>query len=165
MLMQSKYWNSSAFLWTYDDWGGWYDHVAPPKVDAYGYGFRVPALLVSPYARKGYIDSTELDYTSILRFIEDNWHLDPLSTRDAAANSIASAFDFEQAARKPTFISYERTAAVAAPSPNTNAIYAVYGTGFVLAVGFILMTVLRRDHHRRTRRERLQEPAQVHESR
>ena len=45
-------------MWTYDDWGGWYDHVAPPQVDARGYGFRVPALLVSPYARRGVVDHT-----------------------------------------------------------------------------------------------------------
>ena len=51
-LMRSPSWDSSAFMWTYDDWGGWYDHVKPPQVDEYGYGFRVPALLVSPYARR-----------------------------------------------------------------------------------------------------------------
>ena len=74
MLMQSDYWDRSAFLWTYDDWGGWYDHVRPPRVDAHGYGFRVPALLVSAYARRGCIDSTTPDYTSILQFISDNWN-------------------------------------------------------------------------------------------
>ena len=163
MLMQSKYWKSSAFLWTYDDWGGWYDHVPPPQVDEHGYGFRVPALLVSPYAKQGYIDSTVLDYTSILRFIEDNWHLDPLSARDAAANSIVNAFDFEQPARTPTFLSYARTKEAAGPGPNTNAIYLAYGTGLALAAGFILMTVLRSDNHRRTRRARLDEQAQVQE--
>ncbi len=70
--MTSNSWKSSAFHVTYDDWGGWYDHVAPPQVDEHGYGFRVPALLISPYARRGYIDKTELDYTSILKFIEEN---------------------------------------------------------------------------------------------
>ena len=56
---------TSAFMWTYDDWGGWYDHVKPPQVDEYGYGFRAPALLVAPYARRGYVDSTTLDFTSM----------------------------------------------------------------------------------------------------
>lgn len=150
MLMQSKYWSSSAFMWAYDDWGGWYDHVPPPKVDEHGYGFRVPALLVSPFAKKGFVDSTELDYTSALRFIEDNWHLEPLAARDAAASSIANAFDFGQSPRKATFLSYTRMASSPPAGPNTNAIYVAYGTGLVLAAGFILMTVLRRDNHRRT---------------
>jgi phospholipase C len=103
-LMQSEHWKESAFMWTYDDWGGWYDHVPPPRVDAYGYGFRVPALLVSPYAREGHIDSTTLDFTSMLKFIEDNWALEPLSTRDARAKSIASGFDFSQAPRVPQLL-------------------------------------------------------------
>ncbi len=55
-LMRSSNWKSSAFMLAYDDWGGWYDHVKPPQVDAFGLGFRVPALLVSPYARQGYVD-------------------------------------------------------------------------------------------------------------
>ena len=107
-LMRSEYWESSAFIWSYDDWGGWYDHVPPPQVDEYGYGFRVPALLVSAYAKAGYIDSTELDYTSVLKFIEDNWGVAPLAERDANANSIANAFDFTQPPRPAVFIPYER---------------------------------------------------------
>ena len=78
-LARSEAWRSSAFMWTYDEWGGWFDHVRPPP----GRGFRVPALLVSPYARRGVVDSTPLDHTSILRFIEDNWRLAPLAARDA----------------------------------------------------------------------------------
>ena len=60
-------------MWTYDDWGGWYDHVKPPEVDKYGYGFRAPALLVSPYAKKGEVNHTTIDFTSQLKFIENNW--------------------------------------------------------------------------------------------
>ena len=97
-LMRSSAWSSSAFLLSYDDWGGWYDHVAPPQVDQYGYGLRVPALLISPYAKQGYIDSTTLDFTSILKFIEENWGLEPLAERDAKANNFLSAFDFKQPA-------------------------------------------------------------------
>ncbi len=88
-LMRSDAWTSSAFLVAYDDWGGWYDHVPPPRVDEYGYGFRVPAFLVSPYAKKGYIDNTQLDYTSVLKFIQENHGLQPLAARDAKANSFA----------------------------------------------------------------------------
>ena len=78
-------------MWTYDDWGGWYDHVRPPQVDEHGYGFRCPALLVSPYARRGYVDSTTLDFTSILRFIEDNWGLAAARRRATRAPTASPA--------------------------------------------------------------------------
>jgi phospholipase C len=107
-LVDSREWKSSAFLLSYDDWGGWYDHVKPPQVDNFGYGFRVPSILVSPYARQGYVDSTTLDFTSILRFIEDNWGLKPLTHRDATAKSIASGFDFSAPPRPATFVSAHR---------------------------------------------------------
>jgi phospholipase C len=132
-LQQSSAWSSSAFTWTYDDWGGWYDHVRPPAVDRYGYGFRAPALLVSPYARKGFIDHNTLDFTSILRFIEDNWSLPPLARRDARANSIQSAFDFSQPPRRPEFVSATQNP----PSTYTRAhryLYVVYGATLLLAL-------------------------------
>jgi phospholipase C len=132
-LQQSSAWSSSAFTWTYDDWGGWYDHVRPPQVDRYGYGFRAPALLVSPYARTGYIDHHTLDFTSILRFIEENWSLPPLARRDARANSIRTAFDFSQSPRAPQFVS----AKLKPPSTYTRAhryLYIVYGAALLLAM-------------------------------
>jgi phospholipase C len=135
-LTRSRYWDTSAFMWTYDGWGGWFDHVAPPQVDDAGYGFRVPALLVSAYAREGFVDSTELDFTSILRFIEDNWAIQPIATRDARANSLRQAFDFSTPPRPPTFISRSRTApAQASPVGGMLAIYgaAVLGTAAVVA--------------------------------
>ncbi len=132
-LMRSDVWDSTAFIVLYDDWGGWYDHVPPPRVDEFGYGFRVPAFMVSAYARQGYIDSTELDSTSILRFIQDNWGLEPLAERDAQANSIAGAFDFDKPPREPVFISIERGAAPELSEPERAAIYAVYGFGLLFA--------------------------------
>ena len=108
-LMRSPLWNTSAFLWSYDDWGGWYDHVAPPQIDAHGYGFRVPALLVSPYARRGHVDHTTLDFTSALKFIERNWKVDPLAERDRNANTFLNAFDFTAPPRKPVLLDTERT--------------------------------------------------------
>lgn len=132
-LMQSQYWESSAFMWTYDDWGGWYDHVPPPQVDKYGYGFRVPALLVSPYARRGHIDSTELDYTSALKFIQENWGLEPLATRDAAANNILSAFDFDSPPREPEFVRFERGPIAEKPDPRRDVIVMIYGGGILVA--------------------------------
>jgi len=98
-LGKSSFWNSLAIFVTYDDYGGFFDHVAPPQVDQYGYGFRVPCLVISPFAKAGFIDSTVNDHTSILKFIEDRYGLSPLSTRDAAANNMMEAFDFTQPAR------------------------------------------------------------------
>jgi phospholipase C len=132
-LMRSPEWSSTAFVLTYDSWGGWYDHVRPPTVDRYGYGFRVPALLVSPYARRGSIDHATLDFTSILRFIEDNWQLAPLTQRDAGARSIASAFDFAAAPRSPAFVSASRTSTPAA-TVHTRVVYWGYGGAAVLAL-------------------------------
>jgi phospholipase C len=130
-LMSSEAWSSSAFLWTYDDWGGWYDHMPPPQVDAEGYGFRVPALLVSPYARRGYIESTQLDFTSVLKFIEENWDIEPLAERDAAAQSIVTAFDFSQPPRKPYFISFVRESDQQPMESTRTVIYWAYGAALV----------------------------------
>jgi kumamolisin len=94
-----KYWGSVAIFVTWDCFGGFFDHVTPPQVDKYGYGFRVPCLIISPYAKKGFIDSTANDHTSILKFIETRYGLSPLSTRDAAASDMSEAFDFGQAPR------------------------------------------------------------------
>jgi len=131
-LMQRDTWYSSAFMIAYDDWGGWYDHVLPPQVDENGYGFRVPALLVSPYAKRGHIDHTVLDYGSMLKFIEDNWGVPPLTTRDAQANSLLSAFDFAQTPRAPRFIPSERIAAEQRVEPRRAVIFVAYGAALVL---------------------------------
>ena len=77
-------------MWSYDGSGGWYDHVAPARDRARPpSGFRVPALLVSAYARQGQVNHTVLDYTGALKFIEQNWRLPPLTARDATANSLS----------------------------------------------------------------------------
>ena len=132
-LMQSSSWQSSAFLLTYDDWGGWYDHVAPPQIDARGYGFRVPSLLVSPYARKGHVDHTLLDHTSILKFIEENWNIPPLAERDAKANNLTSAFDFSSGPRPPVFIPATREVPEPRIEPRRIVIYAAYGAAMLFA--------------------------------
>jgi kumamolisin len=98
-LGTSRYWNSVAIFATFDDYGGFFDHVAPPQVDKFGYGFRVPCLVISPFAKAGFIDSVVNDHTSILKFIEARYGLSPLSTRDAAANNMTEAFDFTKPAR------------------------------------------------------------------
>jgi phospholipase C len=72
-IMRSSAWNSTAIFLCWDDWGGFYDHVAPPRVDRQGYGMRVPALVISPYARSGYIDHQILSQDAYLKFIEDDF--------------------------------------------------------------------------------------------
>lgn len=94
-IQDSPYWGSSAIIVTYDENGGFWDHVPPPRVDRWGPGTRVPAIIISPYARRGYVDHTVYDTTSILRFIEWLWDLEPLGTRDATANNLAAAFTFD----------------------------------------------------------------------
>jgi phospholipase C len=141
-LMASPYWDSSAFLLSYDDWGGWYDHVRPPQIDGFGYGFRVPALLVSPYARRGYVDHTTLDFTSGLKFIEENWGLAPLTRRDATATSIAGAFDFNQAPRPARIIPATRKVAPPVVAKRS-IIYPAYTVGAAIVVLLILVAVFR----------------------
>jgi phospholipase C len=106
-LGESTYWPSTAIIITWDDWGGFYDQVPPPFFDHWGgLGFRVPAIIVSPYAREavpskpGYISHTQYEFGSILRFVEDNWGLGQLGTTDARAKSIVNSFDFTQPPRK-----------------------------------------------------------------
>lgn len=142
-LMKSAAWYDSAFIWTYDDWGGWYDHVQPIAVDAYGYGFRAPALLVSAYARRGYIDNTTYDFTSPIKFITDNWDLAPLAERDAKANSIANAFDFSAGPRPPAFVASTRPDHSPKHSPKRMMVYGVYTAATLVAsliIGLAFMT-------------------------
>ncbi len=161
-LMESDSWWSSAFLLTYDEGGSWYDHVSPPQVDSYGYGFRVPALLISPYAKQGFVDHTQLDHTSGLKFIEDNWGVAPLAQRDAAANDFMSAFDFSSEARSPVFVRYTTASVAAEPpvvDPSRPAIYISYGAGLLFALGVILFAALRRPRAARFQAEELQKDA------
>jgi phospholipase C len=111
-IMRSPLWESSAIVLTWDDWGGWYDHVAPPQIDRDGYGFRVPALIISPYARRGLVFHETADFTSILKFIERLHGLAPLTTRDEQANDLMNAFDFQQSARQPVIPTGRRVNAV-----------------------------------------------------
>jgi phospholipase C len=100
-IMKSPFWSSSAIILTWDDYGGWYDNAPPPQVDQYGPGFRVPALIISPYAKHGFVDSTLSEHASTLKFIETVFHLPSLGTRDAKASDLLDAFNFIQQARLP----------------------------------------------------------------
>jgi acid phosphatase len=92
-VRNSPYWAHTAIIITYDENGGRWDHVAPPKIDRWGPGNRVPTIIVSPYAKRG-VDHTTYETVSILSFIEKRWNLRPLGTRDAKANPLTNAFDF-----------------------------------------------------------------------
>jgi acid phosphatase len=93
-IRASSAWNDTVIIITYDENGGRWDHVAPPVVDRWGPGTRVPTIVISPLARKGYVDHTQYDTTSILKLIETRWDLAPLSTRDASAGNLLNALSF-----------------------------------------------------------------------
>jgi phospholipase C len=104
-VMQGPDWDSTAIFISYDEWGGFYDHVAPPQVDRYGLGPRVPGLVISPYAKEGYVDHGVYSPESWLRIVEERYGLAPLTTRDAAASDMLDAFDFTQQPRPPVLLS------------------------------------------------------------
>ncbi len=93
----SKFWDSTAIFVQWDDWGGFYDHVAPAYLDYDGTGFRVPLLVISPYAKQNYVSHVPYETASVLRFAEDLYGLNQLAAADARANSPAGdCFDFSQ---------------------------------------------------------------------
>lgn len=95
-LMKSQHWSDTVVFLGWDDFGGFYDHVAPPKVDQIAFGPRVPMMVVSPYARPGTIDSRQYDFGSIVKFVEERFSLPALGPYDAAATSIGAALDYTQ---------------------------------------------------------------------
>ena len=93
-IQNSPYWQDTAIIITYDEHGGRWDHVPPPVVDKWGPGSRVPTIVISPFAKKGFVDHTQYDTTSILKLIEERWNLEPLADRDGKAGDMQTAFDF-----------------------------------------------------------------------
>jgi phospholipase C len=117
--MQSEHWESSAIFISWDEWGGFYDHVLPPVVDEMGYGIRVPGLTISPYAKRGLIDKQVLSHDAYLKFVEDVFiegqRLDPKTdgrpdprptVREDVPElgDLVSNFDFEQEPREPLIL-------------------------------------------------------------
>ena len=100
-VMRGPDWPSTAIFLTWDDFGGFYDHVPPPQVDVFGLGFRVPLILISPYARRGYVDHRTEEFSSVLRFIERDFSLPALTRRDARTPDMAADFDFGHPPRPP----------------------------------------------------------------
>jgi phospholipase C len=118
-VMNSPNWDSSAIFVSWDDWGGFYDHVVPPAVDENGYGLRVPGLLISPYARKGFIDHQTLSFDAYLKFIEDVFlggqRIDPANDgrpdprpdvreNESILGNLIEEFDFDQKPRPPEIL-------------------------------------------------------------
>jgi hypothetical protein len=112
-VMESNYWASSAILITYDEGGGYYDHVAPPQlltidhgfqIPLHGYGQRVPMLVISPYAKENYVSDTLLNHMSILRFIEYNWNLPSLNQDISNSNNLLDFFYFVGSPRAPIIL-------------------------------------------------------------
>jgi phospholipase C len=95
---ESQYWKSTAIFVTWDDWGGWYDHVKPPIDNYYELGFRVPLLVISPYAKRGYVSRAQHEFGSILAFSEETFGIPKgsLGTTDRRADDLMDAFDFTQ---------------------------------------------------------------------
>ncbi|MBV9271642.1 MAG: hypothetical protein JO165_11125 [Candidatus Eremiobacteraeota bacterium] len=93
---QSPAWSSTAIIILWDDWGGWYDHVVPPQLDDYGLGFRVPMIVISPYAKRGHVSHAQYESGSILRFIEEETVVAPLAASDTRANDLSDCFNFSQ---------------------------------------------------------------------
>ena len=96
---QSPYWQNTAIFVVWDDWGGWYDHVPPAQVDGNGYGFRVPLIVISPYARHGYVSHVPHEFGSILRFTEEVFGVPSLGTVDVRSDDLSDCFDFSQTPR------------------------------------------------------------------
>ena len=118
-VMRSPNWRSTAIFVTWDDWGGFYDHMVPPEIDRNGYGLRVPGLVISPYARRGFVDHQVLSFDAYVKFIEDDFlggqRLDPATdgrpdlrptVREnvSALGDVALDFDFSQKPRKPLLL-------------------------------------------------------------
>jgi phospholipase C len=96
----SQYWQDTAIFVTWDDWGGWYDHVVPPHYDSYTLGFRVPLIVISRFTAAGYVSHNPHEFGSILKFIEETFGLDSLNTTDVRADDLVDCFNFKAPPRK-----------------------------------------------------------------
>jgi phospholipase C len=113
-LMSGPDWASTLVVLTWDDWGGFYDHVVPPQQSGRTYGIRVPLLIISPYARHGYVSHTTYSFASVLKTAEVLWHLAPLTDEDRAAHDLLDSLDVTQKPLPP----FERTARSCPPAPD-----------------------------------------------
>jgi phospholipase C len=133
-LMQSPEWNHTALLLTYDDSGGWYDHAVPPTIGSTMLGVRVPAILVSPYARPGFVDNSQTETASIPALIDQVFHLPTLSPQIPGVGSLMSGINLHQQPIPPAIEPSQATALV---RPNVSLIYVLYLGAFVVALAII----------------------------
>jgi len=133
-VMHSPDWSSTAIFLAWDDWGGFYDHVAPPTVDQNGYGLRVPGIVISPYAKKGYIDHQTLSFDAYDKFIEDDFlggqRLNPATDgrpdprpsvreNEKILGNLVDDFDFNQSPRPPLILAvHPKTTLTGTPAPS-----------------------------------------------
>jgi phospholipase C len=120
-VMQGSDWGSTAIFITWDDNGGFYDHVVPPQNDEFGYGPRVPLLIISPYAIPGYVSHTQYEFSSVLKTIEERFGLPPLTQRDEQANDLYDSFNFNQQPNPPLILQ-------ARTCPVISTAYAQFGS-------------------------------------
>jgi phospholipase C len=113
-VMRSEVWESTVIVLTWDDFGGFYDHVAPPHLDLFGLGPRVPAIVISPWAKPGFIEHETLEFSSVLRLIETVFDLPTLGPRDAMTSDMLTSLDFEQEPNPPLVLE-ERDCSTAGP--------------------------------------------------
>jgi phospholipase C len=106
-LMQGPQWGSTAVFLTWDDPGGFYDHVTPPTLDTFGLGPRVPMIIISPYARPHFISHTQYEFSSVIKFIEERFNLPFLTERDTEANDTTDSFDFSQTPLNPLVLTQQ----------------------------------------------------------
>ena len=137
-IMRSKFWKSTAIVLTWDDFGGFYDHVAPPLKNNIAYGPRVPTIVISPYARPRHIDHGTLDFGSMLRFAEDVFKLPRLTAYDKTAHSLSSAFNFTQKPSKPLILSSRKCPAVSGSLSTTASVvkYRKSGGQYIMLLRF-----------------------------
>ncbi len=142
-LMQSSAWRHTALLLTYDDSGGWYDHAVPPTVGGVTWGLRVPAILVSPYARAGYVDTQQLDTASMPGLVDQVFHLPPLTPQVATSGSLLTGLDLHQQPISPTIPSH---VVLVGARPAVPVIYLLY-LGALLGSGLVIALAFRRARH------------------
>jgi len=97
---ESHFWSDTVVFVVWDDWGGWYDHVPPPLYNSYELGFRVPLIVISRYAKKGFISHRTHEFGSILKYIERNFDLGSLGTTDRRSDDLSEFFDYGQTPRR-----------------------------------------------------------------
>lgn len=141
-LIASSAWPHSAFLLTYTSSGGWYDHVPPPRLGGAQLGLRVPTVLLSPFVHPGRVVHKTYDAASVLRLIEQNWGVSPLTARDRTAPSLLRVFSFRHARPRPALVDVSSSRPPLA-QPDTRILYAGYLVALAAGLGCIVLVARR----------------------